>query len=1094
MANKKGNAGAALIFLVLIVILLLSRNKSEGATLNSPAPQQGPSVGWQSYRQLDGLERLRVGEQSRQVSSFDRTGANDDGGFGTYSCLSSSAAGCVVAEDTGAGELTSLWFVGDVPAAERGDPALAARVAALPADQRAAVRAGALADNTLTVELDGRTVLSGRIGDIVDGRVGAPFVWPLVAGTLESRGGMSIKVPMPYRDSMRVSTGANPLYFHVDHREFADTTGITTFDPADRALDVVARLQAYGTADPKPAAPGATTTDRTADLAPGQASRLVSLPGPGRVTQLRLSLPQVVQSPRRNDFGRELGPGGSSTFQVRVDPNNTSVRLSRALDASVGGQRAAILVDGRPAGEWPATTALGAGLWDTQTVLLPAALTAGKSTITVTNQVSSAFTEFRYDAHSLVGGDWTRTDVLDTGAWQPGTEQAHHYSATGVTWSGNHDFRFPVDPAELTRSDAVLDGLRLRISFDGRTGVDAPVGEFFGSGLGEFDSRSLLSSIDATPGGWYTAWWPMPYASGATVELVNGSGVPVRGARVQVSSAPDRTVPAALASGATGYFHATHGSTGPVADKQDVPLLDAPGRGVFRGVTQVLRGTSGGANPYDFEEGDERVHVDGSPSPAWHGTGTEDFYEAGWYFLGGYTASGPWTGSPAFEAVGDGCAVICVSMGRVMVPDAVPFSGSLRVGMEHGSVNDDPVSESWTAFWYGQDAVGVRQTDVVDLGDPGSRDAHGYQAEQEEKASLDSTVEGVGFQAPMEHPALSTTAPVSFSVAVDPANRGARLHRLGDQARPGQTARVLVDGRPVGVWRQPLGNERARWLEDSFALPPSATAGKQRVAVRLEPLAGSAPWSAARYRVVSEVAPFTDTTAPTAVTGVRARPDTTTAVDLSWAPAADDGVVARYEVYASRSTQVPLTPAALVGTTTGYAFQHRGLVPGEAWHYRVRAVDAAGNPGQPSPVVDGVAGRTVAVEAESLWPVAQATTGVLVPVDRSASDTAYLLLASTAPGDAMTVVVRVPVTGDYDLGTVWITDPNRGIAAVAVDGVAVGAPFDTFRADGVRVTTAPTGRVRLTAGEHRVTVTATGRNASSTGFLIGVDQFLLTLR
>lgn len=33
-----------------------------------------------------------------------------------------------------------------------------------------------------------------------------------------------------------------------------DTTGVKTFDPSDQALDVIARLRAFGIRDPKPAA------------------------------------------------------------------------------------------------------------------------------------------------------------------------------------------------------------------------------------------------------------------------------------------------------------------------------------------------------------------------------------------------------------------------------------------------------------------------------------------------------------------------------------------------------------------------------------------------------------------------------------------------------------------------------------------------------------------------------------------------------------------------------------------------------------------------------------------------------------------------
>ena len=83
--------------------------------------------------------------------------------------------------------------------------------------------------------------------------LGAPFVWPLVANSKQSPGGVYIKVPMPYRQSMRISIATNLQYYHVGYRQFSTADGITTFSSADPALDVVATLRAAGTDDPKPA-------------------------------------------------------------------------------------------------------------------------------------------------------------------------------------------------------------------------------------------------------------------------------------------------------------------------------------------------------------------------------------------------------------------------------------------------------------------------------------------------------------------------------------------------------------------------------------------------------------------------------------------------------------------------------------------------------------------------------------------------------------------------------------------------------------------------------------------------------------------------
>jgi hypothetical protein len=73
-------------------------------------------------------------------------------------------------------------------------------------------------DGTITIELDGKVVLSAAYEDVVSGKLGAPWVWPLVGNFLDTSGGAQIKVPMPYQKSMRVSVQGNPDYFHVIYR------------------------------------------------------------------------------------------------------------------------------------------------------------------------------------------------------------------------------------------------------------------------------------------------------------------------------------------------------------------------------------------------------------------------------------------------------------------------------------------------------------------------------------------------------------------------------------------------------------------------------------------------------------------------------------------------------------------------------------------------------------------------------------------------------------------------------------------------------------------------------------------------------------
>lgn len=238
---------------------------------------KGP-MGWESLRRLDTLPLLRFGVGIRQASSYDRRGLNDDGFGGRYSCLRQTPTeGCVIAEQSGPGEIGSIWFTRD-----RG----------------VVTRTG-----RLRIDLDGRRVLDAPLQQVVDGRLGAPFAFPLVANRTQTSGGVYIKVPMPFRQSMKVSTQFNPRFHHVTYRTFSDAEGVPSFDPSDRAGDVLATLRAAGLRDPKPPSPGAVTARRPFAVPAGRRLVLFSSSRPGAITALRLRTPRL-SGPGRADLLR----------------------------------------------------------------------------------------------------------------------------------------------------------------------------------------------------------------------------------------------------------------------------------------------------------------------------------------------------------------------------------------------------------------------------------------------------------------------------------------------------------------------------------------------------------------------------------------------------------------------------------------------------------------------------------------------------------------------------------------------------------------------------------------------------------------------
>ncbi|MBE9375642.1 DUF2961 domain-containing protein [Saccharopolyspora sp. HNM0983] len=805
-----------------------------------PAENKGP-IGWDAYRQVNALAEIPGPEQSRQFSSFDRAGGNDDGFHGTYSCLDQSDRGCVIAEHAGAGEISDMWFtrepLGDLT--ETGN---------------------------IVVELDGRVVLDAPLADVVNGRAGAPFEWPLVGNDRDTAGAGVIKVPMPYREHMRVTVQNNPDFYRVGYRAFPDAEGVQTFDPGDPATDVLDRVRRFGVADPKGQAQRTERQDDSDVVVPPGASRtLAELDGPASIDELRMQLPQLVGSPQVTDDGRAYGEGGGSDFTMRVDPNNDGVRLIRRVDPQVADQVADVFVDGQPVGRWNSGPERP-GEWGVEIIEVPPELTAGKSQLEIGNRfVSSSVdvNEFRYDVHSNVGGDWTRTDVLDIGPGHPGEEAAHGYRIDNQVFERDKWVaRYPVPEEEVAASEQIMENTRLRITFDGQTTVDSPIGEFFGSGLGTHDVRTMMNSVDPGLDGWLTSWWPMPFGQNARVELVNTGTVPITGGKAQVSSGP------AEVGENTGYFHATH-HRGQTTPGEDWTFLEAEGSGVFRGVSHSMRGqtppdaplpqviepSSGNNNRAEdrernYLEGDERFYVDGSASPAWHGTGTEDLYEAGWYFRFGMQPAMPLAGSPAHKIAADGCEFDCTGAYRLLLNDAVPFSDGIHAGVEHGRVNDEPGDYGSTAYWYGGKPAQLRVTDEVDVGDEASRDDHGYRAEGESSAPLESTFEG-DRRPPEQRESTTATGPVTFRAAVDADNDGMRVRRLGDQEQAYQAVDVRIDGQPAGRWSQPLGNPFHRWLEDDFDVPAELTRGKSEVQVELVPVADAPPWAAAHYRVFS---------------------------------------------------------------------------------------------------------------------------------------------------------------------------------------------------------------------------------------------------
>ncbi|HEX9007140.1 MAG TPA: glycoside hydrolase family 172 protein, partial [Bacteroidota bacterium] len=120
-------------------------------------------------------------------------------------------------------------------------------------------------------------------------------------------------------------------------------------------------------------------------------------------------------------------------------------------------------------------------------------------------------------------------------------------------------------------------------------------------------------------------------------------------------------------------------------------LLEAEGEGHLVGVNLSMQSYD---KDLQFLEGDEMVYVDGEQRPSMRGTGTEDYFNSGWYFNQG-----------EFAAPYHGLILKDDSLGRIAayrfhVLDVIPFKKSIRALIEHGDNNQEIADYSSTAYWY----------------------------------------------------------------------------------------------------------------------------------------------------------------------------------------------------------------------------------------------------------------------------------------------------------------------------------------------------------------------------------------------------------
>jgi hypothetical protein len=256
-----------------------------------------------------------------------------------------------------------------------------------------------------------------------------------------------------------------------------------------------------------------------------------------------------------------------------------------------------------------------------------------------------------------------------------------------------------------------LKKLVLRIYWDREStpSVEAPIGDFFGLGMGQYFLYQS-TPLQVAPDKALNSFFVMPFQKHARITVSNQGQQKVDALYFNIDY---RTCAEPLAM-ETLYFHAqyrqaapNHGWTSEWKDNGDPKVdkktnlngednyvwMEATGRGQFAGVSMTVFQNQ----DFWWGEGDDMFFVDGEKTPSINGTGSEDYFLGAWDFGGGRSFSYPLMGA---HIVGEERAGGHSSLYRFHLDSPIPFAKSFKATIEHGHANHRSDNFYSVAYWY----------------------------------------------------------------------------------------------------------------------------------------------------------------------------------------------------------------------------------------------------------------------------------------------------------------------------------------------------------------------------------------------------------
>jgi hypothetical protein len=244
--------------------------------------------------------------------------------------------------------------------------------------------------------------------------------------------------------------------------------------------------------------------------------------------------------------------------------------------------------------------------------------------------------------------------------------------------------------------------------------VQAPMGDFFGVGFGEY--KHYISRYLMMTAGGYVCQFHMPFQKKAKVQFVNKN--PTLWVPAFYGAVTYLQYPNASSLEDQGYFHAKFREESPTTKGKPYLIVDTktmgkPGQpGHYVGVVLNTEGATKKAGFY-FLEGNTKIYVDGETEQSLEYTGLEDYYQGAWYYIKTKHRDktefcAPYHGLTikSLNRLGMAGSTLLSGMKKMKLsqyrfhPEGIPFKDSIHITVHHGEFDEVESNFSSVAYWY----------------------------------------------------------------------------------------------------------------------------------------------------------------------------------------------------------------------------------------------------------------------------------------------------------------------------------------------------------------------------------------------------------